>query len=738
MQSKAILFAILLVLFFQASSVAQRQASSAAQRRAHPLYEPDEQGFFDGSVNLFRDAAVTSSKHWSDRAATFAVDGRLGSANDHWAAERIPVWLTVDIGAERLLNAIRLWTFWDGARYYQYRIEGSQFGKSWTLLVDRTMNRSPASAEGDFFAFPEKSVRYVRITFTRNSAGNRSGGHVVEIEGYHVNPAVMQAETIRLKAWERTPAGLHGRFGTIDRRYARNAVPEPEGTTLWQGTAWRGERVSAQLLVWSAFDLSQVRIETVPLKAESGRKLPPDAVRVRPVRSVGADRGGIVGDALDDPAEEGRFHLAARTTRPLWISIDVPRDAEPGLYSGKVTVAVRGGISATFDLTLEVLPLVLPAPADWAFHLDLWQNPFSVARYHRVPVWSKAHFDLLEPVLRMLADAGQKCLSTSIIDRPWGGQTFDPFESMIAWTRGADGTFSFDYTVFDRYVAFGTRCGLDDWINCYSMVPWTNRIRYLDESTGDFVEATVEPGEPLFEEFWRPFLTDFSAHMKEKGWHHRVAIAMDERPLNLMKPTIALVRDAAPDFKIALAGHNLPALKDDIDDWCVFINPLLDPRIVDERNERGAITTFYVCCGPARPNTFTFSPPAESAWQGLYAAARNYSGFLRWAFNSWVEDPFLDTKHTTWDAGDCFLVYPGPRSSIRFERLREGIQEYEKIRILRRLAERSTRDEVKAALGELDAVLARFTYETANKEPAALGVNAAKDAIVSLARLVKP
>lgn len=730
MQSKAIFFAFLFILSLQ--------ASSAAQRRAHPLYEPADQGFFDGSANLFREAAVTSSKHWSDRVASYAVDGRFENAGDHWAAERIPVWLTVDMGAERLLNAIRLWTFWDGERYYQYRIEGSQFGKSWTPLVDRTMNTAPASAKGDFFAFPEKSVRYVRITFSRNSAGNRSGGHVVEIEGYHVNPAAMQAETIRLKAWERTPAGLHGRFGSIDRRYARNAVPEPEGTTLWQGTAWRGERVSAQLLVWSALDLSQVRIETVPLEAESGRKFPPDAVRVRSVRSVGADRGGIVGDALDDPAEGGRFHLAARTTRPLWISIDVPRDAEPGLYSGKVTVAASGGVSEPFDLTLEVLPLALPAPADWAFHLDLWQNPFSVARYHRVPVWSEAHFDLLEPLLRMLADAGQKCLSTSIIDRPWGGQTFDPFESMIVWTRGADGVFSFDYTVFDRYVEFGTRCGLDDWINCYSMVPWTNRIRYLDGSTGDFAEETVKPGEPLFEEFWRPFLTDFAAHMKEKGWHHRVAIAMDERPLNLMKPTIALVRDAAPDFKIALAGHNLPALKDDIDDWCVFIDPLLDPKIVDERNERGAITTFYVCCGPARPNTFTFSPPAESTWQGLYAAARSYSGFLRWAFNSWVEDPLLDTKHTTWDAGDCFLVYPGPRSSIRFERLREGIQEYEKIRILRELAERSTRDEVKAALGELDAALARFTYETANKEPAATGVNAAKDAIVSLARLVKP
>ncbi len=710
---------------------------ASAQRRPHPLYEPEDRGFFEGSVNLFRDAAVTSSKHWSDRVAAFALDGRTQDAGDHWAAERIPVWLALDMGSEKMLNAIRLWTFWDGKRFYQYRIEGSQFGKSWSLLVDRTMNTAPATAEGEFFAFPEKSVRYVRITFTRNSAGNRAGGHIVEIEGFHIDPAAMQKENTRLKAWERTAPGLHGRFGSVDERYDRNAVPDPEGTTLWQGTAWRGERVHAQLLLWSAEERAQVRIETTPLVAESGRKIVSSATKVRLVRYVGADTGGIVGDALDEPAGTGRFEMAARTARPLWISIDVPPGAQPGLYSGAVKIAAEGGIEARFDLTLEVLPLVLPEPADWAFHLDLWQNPFSVARYHRVPVWSEAHFDLLEPLLRMLADAGQKCLSTSIIHQPWGGQTYDPFESMVVWTRREDGTFDFDYTLFDRYVEFGTRCGLDDWINCYSMVPWTNRIRYLDGATGDFVEATVTPGEPLFEEFWRPFLTDFAAHTKEKGWHHRVAIAMDERPLKLMEPTIALVRDAAPDFKIALAGHNLPALKDAIDDWCVFIDPPLDPAIVGERNERGAITTFYVCCGPARPNTFTFSPTAESAWQGLYASARGYSGFLRWAFNSWVEDPLVDTKHTTWSAGDCFLVYPGPRSSIRFERLREGIQEYEKIRILRQLAARSARDDVKAALGELDAALARFTFEIAKKERAATSLNAAKDAIVRLSRLVK-
>jgi hypothetical protein len=34
-----------------------------------------------------------------------------------------------------------------------------------------------------------------------------------------------------------------------------------------------------------------------------------------------------------------RLDLETRTTRPLWISVDVPPDAEPGTYSGELKVA---------------------------------------------------------------------------------------------------------------------------------------------------------------------------------------------------------------------------------------------------------------------------------------------------------------------------------------------------------------------------------------------------------------
>jgi hypothetical protein len=101
------------------------------------------------------------------------------------------------------------------------------------------------------------------------------------------------------------------------------------------------------------------------------------------------------------------------------------------------------------------------------------------------------------------------------------------------------------------------------------------------------------------------------------------------------------------------------------------------------RAEKGYVTTWYVCCADRFPNIFTFSDPAEAAFIGWYTTAAGFDGFLRWAYNSWVKDPLVDSRFRSWPAGDTYAVYPGGRSSIRFERLREGIQDAEKIRLLR-------------------------------------------------------
>jgi hypothetical protein len=53
-------------------------------------------------------------------------------------------------------------------------------------------------------------------------------------------------------------------------------------------------------------------------------------------------------------------------------------------------------------------------------------------------------------------------------------------------------------------------------------------------------------------------------------------------------------------------------------------------------------------------------------------------------------------------------VYPGGNSSIRFEKLREGIVDYEKIRILKEMAAKSADPTVKTLLKELESHLDTF------------------------------
>lgn len=75
----------------------------------------------------------------------------------------------------------------------------------------------------------------------------------------------------------------------------------------------------------------------------------------------------------------------------------------------------------------------------------------------------------------------------------------------------------------------------------------------------------------------------------------------------------------------------------------------------------------------------------------------------------WNREPLKTTDYGNWPTGDTLLVYPGPRSSVRLELLREGIEDYEKIRILR--AELRKRGQNgKQQLEKLGEILNLFDY----------------------------
>jgi hypothetical protein len=430
----------------------------------------------------------------------------------------------------------------------------------------------------------------------------------------------------------------------------------------------------------------------------------------------------LVADVLYKPFLE---EIGACTAQPVWINVRIPQEVGAGVYRGVVTVSGKGFADRALKMEITVSDRVLPSPGQWEFHLDLWQNPYAVARYYNVPLWSDAHFDAMRPVMQWLADAGQKVITATIMHRPWNGQTEDPFDSMVSKVRKIDGTWEYDYTVFDRWVGFMMSLGIDRQINCYTLIPWALSFDYFDQATNRVLFVETKPGDAAYGAYWGAFLKDFSAHLRRKGWFERTAIAMDERGLEAMKEAIRVIREADPEFKISLAGNYHPEIEGDLYDYCLGFGLHFPEAVKAARDKAGKVSTVYTCCSEARPNTFTFSPPADATWIGWHAAAGDYDGYLRWAYNSWTADPLRDSRFRTWAAGDCYLVYPG-YSSIRMERLIEGIQDYEKIRILRNEFAGRKAD---GKLRKLNAAVSLFTDENVWTRDVAGDVNAARSVL---------
>jgi hypothetical protein len=423
--------------------------------------------------------------------------------------------------------------------------------------------------------------------------------------------------------------------------------------------------------------------------------------------------------------------MQTKTTRPVWVTIDVPSDTPTDEYKGKITITPEQGKTLTLDIYLEVQDLVLPPASEWSYHLDLWQNPFAAARVHDVILWSEEHFARMKPLMTMLAEAGQKCITTSIVHKPWDGQTQDHFNSMIDWKKKRDGSWEYDYTDFDRWVEFAHETGITEQINCYTMVPWEMSFRFYDEEQGRFDTLKALSGTQEYNDLWKPFLVDFARHLKSKNWFEKTTIAMDERPMEDMKHVINLVKSVDPEYKITLAGDYHEEIADEIFDLCLTSSINLPKEVMAKRSSDGKHTTYYTCCVEPYPNNFTFSPPAEGTWQAWHAANKGYNGYLRWAYNSWVNNPMIDSRFRSWPAGDTYLVYPDARSSIRFERIREGIQDFEKIRIIKARMEGKSNT---ILMDSLNSHLRQFEISNLKNTSASDMVNTGKELINEISR----
>lgn len=518
-------------------------------------------------------------------------------------------------------------------------------------------------------------------------------------ENYEVPPAA-----VRSASAEKTVCAEIAPFA----RFSRDSVPATKFSREKSVPAWRGETVNFRFGVWGGGNaISKLAYaKNFSLKNSAGAKI---VATVSPVRWVIGQGGVQFADIVDAPGAP--TSVPAGTLRELLVSVAVPADAAPGEYVGNFRADKK-----VFPVRVRVLSAKIPPPRERSVHLDLWQHPQAFARWAGVKPWTRKHFDAARGAMERLRDLGQKVITCSVIEEPWGHQTYDDWESMVKWRRTAAGKWRFDYSAFDAWTNFVmNEIGIDAQISCYSMLPWSMRLRYFDEAAGTEKQLTLDVVSPQFEEVWGAFLSDFRKHLSEKKLLDRTCIALDERPDAQLDAARKVIGKFAPELKIVSANDHPTRMSTFVYD----VSPVFGhsggdvPALAEKRRAEGKKTTFYVCTQPERPNTFTHSAPAEAHWLGLYAAANGFDGILRWAYNSWNENPFATTAFGKWQAGDCFLIYPGNRSSMRLEHFRDGLEDFEKIAILRsRAREKNAPEALKKSVAALDAFL-RETFTVA-------------------------
>jgi len=550
--------------------------------------------------------------------------------------------------------------------------------------------------------------------------------------------------------WEKEDPGLHVSFASTDEAYFRTEVPQITQSQKWIATGWKGERLNIMLLIWSPDTINQIRLLINDLKTSNGNSISKNNLNAKLVRYVISNypygaREVTCGDGPVDKAylmpdrleSFERFDLPGKTVRPIWLSLDIPSNASAGHYKSEIEIRSEKQ-NFKLQLQINVQNQLLPKPHDWTFRLDLWQNPWVIAEYYKVKPWSDEHKQLLKKHMKLYADAGGKYITTYCVHSPWADNSYMIEGNMIEWIKKKDGNWKFDYNIFDQYVQLAMEVGIDKAITIYTPIPWGDRFRYINESTGDYITEQWQATSEIYKKNWNVFLTDLKKHLEAKGWMNKTYLGINENAMEQTLAAIKVIRDHSKQWKITYAGDWHEELTGLLDDYsCVFYK---EPSVqqVNDRKVKKQTSTYYICCTPSFPNTFVFSPPVEGRWLGWYTFSHNYDGMLRWAYDAWPADPVRDARHVYWPAGDSYMVYPGGESSIRFEKMREGIADYEKIKILKAKAAASTNADIKNLWQQLDQNLQTFVSEKEfNQEKLKIDLQKGKDLINELSEKLK-
>jgi hypothetical protein len=354
-----------------------------------------------------------------------------------------------------------------------------------------------------------------------------------------------------------------------------------------------------------------------------------------------------------------------------------------------------------FEQLIEKFP-----PAAKSVRLHLRATPWTDAGEHTGLVW-------FDDVSLSGATTGKELLEGGGFEPP----TLQPVEQEKLQVK-------FDWTAWDNAM----RRAIDFYhFNSFQLhIPGlgggTFHSRYEPELLG-FTENT-----PHYKTLFASYCSQIQEHLQAKGWLDEAFVYWFDEPdpkdYKFVANGFAKLKSAAPDINRMLTEQVEPNLIGGPNIWCP-VSPNYKHEPAEERRKQGEKFWWYICCGPKEPycTLFIDHPGTElrvwlwQTWQ------RKIDGILVWQTNYWTssaaypkpeepqnpyEDPMSwvsgystpEGKKEPWGNGDGRFIYPteaaadakppspvleGPVESIRWEMLRDGIEDYEYLAVLDRL-----------------------------------------------------
>jgi len=499
-------------------------------------------------------------------------------------------------------------------------------------------------------------------------------------------------------------AKAEGELGYLLREYPQGSIWWAEGTykvfresKVPQRTseaitlkAARNEYEPFQLVLRPEEEVPEVNfVEVSDFKNDSGDIISCENVEVNLVEYVKiekpTDKLGHVGMYPDPlPPFERNLVLKPRENQPIWFTVYVPPETPAGLYRGAVELTIGGWPLEGIPVLLEVYDFTLPKET----HTETAYGVSLNASYHGL----KNREDMEKAYDLYMQNCAKHRIS------PYSPMRFHPIKCRIEpGAADAKERIKLDFSDFDK----AAKRYLDEFgftaFNFASILSGTN----------------VSPGWKTEEEkqLKAEVIRQVCEHLAEKGWLEKAYdYWTDEPPRDKYKDVLKgmmFLKEADPRLRRLLTFcHDkapLPFFYGGVNLWVPVLS-LFSPERAKERQALGETVWWYVCCGPHHPypNNFIDHPAINHRIRFWMIQKYGTDGSLYWSVTYWRQNPWktamsYSPQGGTWGNGDGRLLYPptkekpekpmvcGPINSIRFEMLREGLEDREYFWLLSQL-----------------------------------------------------